>query len=95
MAATSPSRLHAICTFIPVYFAFPEYRSGTALQSQTGQTVPSTRTVPRLPATWRSPGMYGLRTFPKAGRSRSHRRLTVAWYYSDCFTFSDSLDVDM
>ena len=84
IAATSPLRLHAICTFIPVYFAFPEYRSGIALQSHTGQTVPSTRAVPSRPSTWTGSRTYGASTLPMTGRSRSQRRLTVGWLQWKC-----------
>ena len=55
-----------------------ENRSGTWAQSQVGHTVPSTSTVPR-PTTWRGSGTASARTLPITGRSRSQRRLTVAW----------------
>ena len=49
-AARSPAMVAAIWMFIPGYPALPENRPGSALQSQTGHTVPSTSCVPRRPA---------------------------------------------
>src|SRR5258707_13863109 len=45
-AARSPAMVAATWMFIPAYPALPENRPGIAFQSQTGQTVPSTSSVP-------------------------------------------------
>src|SRR6185312_13378877 len=60
------------------YPALAENRSGTWRQSQVGHTVPSTSTVPR-PTTSLGSGTTSARASPISGRSRSQRRLTVAW----------------
>src|SRR3954471_21760274 len=77
-AASWPSRVAAICRFMPGYPVLAENRSGTWRQSQVGHTVPSTSTVPR-PTTSRGSGTPSARASPISGRSRSQRRLTVAW----------------
>src|SRR3954451_2869925 len=77
-AASWPSRVAAICRFMPGYPVLAENRSGTWCQSQVGHTVPSTSTVPR-PTTSRGSGTPSARASPISGRSRSQRRLTVAW----------------
>jgi hypothetical protein len=77
-AARRPSSVAAIWMFIPGYPALAENRSGMSRQSQVGQIVPSTSTVP-APTTSLGWGMNSASTWAISRRSRSHRRLTVAW----------------
>src|SRR4051794_26313517 len=49
-AASSPSRVAAICKFMPGYPVLAENRSGTWRQSQVGHTVPSTSLIFNLAA---------------------------------------------
>ena len=86
IAATSPFRLAAICTFMPAKFTFPENRyPGIAFQSHVGQTVPSTRAVPRRPSTCAGSGTNEASALPITGRRRSHLLLTVGWLHLKTF----------